>query len=816
MPTMVLRQILKDRRTLADIMDGGRPGLDRIRRRALVGEWERNSRLPDHVLRNRGEAGLGEVDSDWGLVRATLRAYVAEYLYRREQGIHVHFDKFGEWQRELADLSPLPFLAFALWQWNGAPDPAHLDEVQQYTGKYLDRLRHTMLITPHLPLVEDVIDVQGLHDRHIHLNGSTEIDKVWQDQLANVDEAIREIRQALPHPQRIGRQDTNRSMLAELYEQLSLTPAKVGHYLRVARRVRMVLCDYALGLGIKPHYSPKVLMVPGTLPELDLERRTSGHPLADHIPRDAGKLVPELLLLILVFRQLEKDAGKSIAGHLLHLYLLILNCVAVPLTIQGERQKGFDQFQKFTFTEMRSQSESGAYVDRFRQLNHAPKQDLAVLEGRFAPPDSPRKLAGLLLNILKDLNEYRGGKRPRPQSLTAAAEFSPQSQPGEPRMELYLVAHFIKEADQGPSRSVQDGCGTILPPCRHHKLRQKLMRRWRVLRHVREAFQVARRFIVGIDAAANEQHARPEVFAPLYRAARRSGMVNFTYHAGEDFEHLVGGIRAIAEAVRFLGLERGGRIGHGTAIGIDPDLWLRQMPQTIRMRRGEYLDDLVFAHGRLLGEQGFEHLLPQLERLIHDLSFKIYGQGHSPAMLWAAWKMRALDPLAIAPEAEGAVVVDHDLEREVRRLRKARQDHPGAFALFLRHHSAAGRRASVVQEAVATDWLPSKALRALQNGLLKDLASGQVTLETLPTSNVRISFYEDHAEHHVLRWLAEAPDSAPTVCVGSDDPGIFANSMRGEYYHLARELKRAGKTWDEVGQALRRLNHNSRIYGFRS
>lgn len=813
MPTLVLRQVLKDRRTLADILAGLRPDMDQLRRRALAGEWERSSGIPDHILRNRGDAGLKDAGTEWALLRAVLGAYADEYLYRRGGRVHVHFDKFGSWQAELADLSPLPFLAYGLWRWHGAPDLARPKEIRDYMAAHLGTLRNTLLITPHHPLVEDIITGQGLHDRHIHLNGSTEVDKVWQDQLANVAGAAREIRAQMPRLSRVGQTDVNKSMLAEFYEQLSLKPEEVGHCLRIARRLRMVLADFALDGAVG--FSCEQLTRRWALPELDLRRRTSEHPLMGRFPGSTGNLASELLLLILVFRRLEAMSGKSVIGHLLHLYLLILNCISVPLTIQGERQKGFDQFQKFTFTGMRNPSEGRAYVDRFRQLNHEPGQDLAVLEGRFAPSDDLDKMKRLVLNILNGLAKYRRRKRPF-FSLSEARDLEPSPVAGEPRMELYLVAHFIKEADRDPNPPRHEKPKSLLPPCRHHELRHKLMRRWRVIRHLRESYPVAKRFIVGIDAAANEQHARPEVFAPLYRAARRAGIVNFTYHAGEDFDHLVSGIRAVAEAVRFLNLRGGARIGHGTAIGIDPSLWRERVPKGIRMSQGDHLDDLVFAHTRLTGCQGFEYLLPMLEKKIHDLSSRIYGRGLSPAMLSAAWELRGLDPLAIPQLEAGGMPVDPDRQRELLRLRKAHRAHPGAFELFLLHHSPAVRRLSAVSENVDGHWLPIDALRRLQVCELEELAKRQVALETLPTSNVRISFYRNHAEHHVFRWLSEPPDVAPMVCVGSDDPGIFANSMRGEYYHLARELRQTGKNWNEVSQTLHFLNDNSRIYGFRS
>lgn len=800
MPTLVLRQFLKDRRTLAEAMVGRWPTPEQLCRRALVGEWERSSALPDHVLRNRREAALGAATSEWDILRAVLAAYADEYLLRRDGEVHVHFDKFGQWQTEIADLSPLPFLAFALWRWYGAPDLGNAESVRNYVGQRLRPFTHTSLIGPFDPKVEDLIGSDGLHDRHIHLNGSTEVDKVWQDQLAHIARAAAELKQALP---RLDRAATNdQSMLAELYEQLGLRPDAIYHHLRVARRLRMVLADYASGQ--EPTYRLDELVARYTIPALDVERRVREHPLARVAP-ERGKLIPELLLLITIFQRLESQPTAREPAKMLFLYLLILNGMAVPLTIQGERQKGFDQFQKFTFTGMRNPSEGKSYLDRFHQLNCSPRQDLAALEGRISPPDQIKKLRDLLTAILDGLNQYRGGGRIH--SLADAAGLAPAPRPGEPRMELTLVAHFIKKKESSKAAASTS--------CRHQGLRLDLMKRWRVLREVRNTDSAARRFIVGIDAAANEMHAPPEAFAPLFRAARRAGMSHFTFHAGEDFEHLISGIRAVAEAVEFLGLRAGNRIGHGTALGIDPALWLERMPSSITMTKANHLDDLVFAYHHLLGCPSLGHFLAPLEGQIRELSRHLYGETHDPSKLYQAWTYRRLDPLAIRQLASGATTVDGDRQREILRLRTARDEDPAHYQLFCRHHEAEVRRRGATPIKVATGWLGQAALRHLQEAILQNLVSRQIAIETLPTSNVRISFYRDHGEHHVFRWLAEKPEQAPPICVGSDDPGIFANSMRAEFYHLAREAKWRGANWSEVDKTLRRLNDDSRVFGFR-
>lgn len=41
-----------------------------------------------------------------------------------------------------------------------------------------------------------------------------------------------------------------------------------------------------------------------------------------------------------------------------------------------------------------------------------------------------------------------------------------------------------------------------------------------------------------------------------------------TYHTGEDFLDIVDGLRAIDEAMLFLQMEKGERLGHAMALGV--------------------------------------------------------------------------------------------------------------------------------------------------------------------------------------------------------------------------------------------------------
>jgi len=96
---------------------------------------------------------------------------------------------------------------------------------------------------------------------------------------------------------------------------------------------------------------------------------------------------------------------------------------------------------------------------------------------------------------------------------------------------------------------------------------------------------------------------------------------------------------------------------------------------------------------------------------------------------------------------------------------------------------------------------------------------GKVIVETLPSSNVRISQYQGFDEHHAQRWmripghLVEG-DPSISVALGSDDPGIFAADLRGEFYQLFAQARRCGVAEEQALGMVGQINDNGRIFRF--
>lgn len=79
----------------------------------------------------------------------------------------------------------------------------------------------------------------------------------------------------------------------------------------------------------------------------------------------------------------------------------------------------------------------------------------------------------------------------------------------------------------------------------------------------------------------------------------------------------------------------------------------------------------------------------------------------------------------------------------------------------------------------------------LQRKVMTLLKDNNIAIESMITSNVRISYYENYKDHHIVRWLMpseEEKNIIPIIVIASDDPGIFNNNMRIEFCHLDQIL----------------------------
>ena len=235
------------------------------------------------------------------------------------------------------------------------------------------------------------------------------------------------------------------------------------------------------------------------------------------------------------------------------------------------------------------------------------------------------------------------------------------------RAELGAVFHFSRDRGGGwrkghPNAYGLDRSYPGVPPDKHLRTLKNVgnpsgfrfarfylerRRHAQALVSVLRGFPLALRTLRGVDLCTDEAGVPIWVMAPLIRWVRDAGRVGatslkkqgraeitplrITVHAGEDFVHLLSGLRRLDDAIQYLRLEEGDRIGHGTALGLDPITWFERTGRVVQTLE-ERLFDLVWEWG-CYANQGIavgSARLPYLRSTIDRLSRKMFGGEQTP------------------------------------------------------------------------------------------------------------------------------------------------------------------------------------------
>ncbi len=359
--------------------------------------------------------------------------------------------------------------------------------------------------------------------------------------------------------------------------------------------------------------------------------------------------------------------------------------------------------------------------------------------------------------------------------------------------------------------------------------------------------------VTGLDVAGRELLTPPEVYAPAinylraepkkkYFGAYENGLVvrgpgghrrlRLSVHAGEDFNHIVTGMRRVDETIRYYDMRAHDRLGHALAVGIDVRKWLERNGD-IYLSQLDLLDDLVWLQRQAeKAASGFPAALAiskKYERWIVELGREIYGVPVTPHNLYAAWKLRRYCPVETSsyrkslhdPYIETAVVP------EDKRTGARESSGSGAlkpYELYHRYHYDAevrekGEKAVIIRyESLATGraahrdpWqrITDEDLElyaAIQDLMIQKIADRGIIIEANPSSNVYIAQLDGFDEHPVFRWhpvegLERESElynryglrkGNVKVCVNTDDPAIFVTTLYSEFKQLKSAALRKG------------------------
>ncbi|MFY9142112.1 hypothetical protein [Sulfuricurvum sp.] len=326
--------------------------------------------------------------------------------------------------------------------------------------------------------------------------------------------------------------------------------------------------------------------------------------------------------------------------------------------------------------------------------------------------------------------------------------------------------------------------------------------------------------VIAIDAVGKETHTPPEVFAPFFRYLRaqpksiRNAIalhntvmhhprLIITAHAGEDFNHIISGMRSVAECIEYFGMGKEDRIGHALSLGINPSDWFASQ-QVIFVTRGEYLDNLVWLSGILKEIKAENSYLTRYILKIQDLALaefrEIYGaHTESVSDMYCAWEYRKNCPLVYLDS------VNKKHYDEYSKFVCDRMDNEVARDIYQRYHTCKRVRdkskevKKIEKQEIDKDVL--EIYEMLQDYLIDKYAKAGIIFETNPSSNIFVSALSTYSKHPIFRFYPPKQSfmekgaqfnkyglrqGMASVTINSDDPAIFVTSIQNEYETLRR------------------------------
>lgn len=770
-----------------------------IKRHLLIKMHHLNNEIADHFYKQEIASQFDyrkNEDNDYDkienlsdlFIKGICNGLADEFLeFGSNKRVYVKENKFLEWQNLIANMSPAFLIAAFLASDKGIRHKSDLsiENIRAVFSDYiLPNCKYTTLLSPEIKSVKDLFENNnGFNDLHVHLNGVTEMDGVWQNLFYERDKNLLEITQKISD-------DTFKQQLEQIniFDRNDIFSVK--SLLDRALIIRDVFFDLIFGKIV-----PK---------NKNADSISGRHPFRNIFSEsDLETVLPnkeiryEVLMFYVVLMNIRKGIASEKLSSLLHEYLLIYGFFSEML-LHNQEEFGFEQFQNITNNNIREKVNE-FQLNKFYQLSGNDNDFLNFIEFRFSPKDNIDKQVELLNKIDTDWNKFITNK-------------NVSSQSGLKNTDYKLIAHFIKKSDKHQNNDKFED--SIKNDIRYYELRNELETKCEKLISTIRNFGTKNR-ITAVDAAASEFDTPPEVFASVFRKLRELNVVrHFTYHAGEDFYHILDGLRAIYEAIIFLDLQHGDRIGHASASGTDINTWADILMKELVIPQGIYLDDLIFVHCFIL-EQKIESLytkLPMIEIKIQEISRKIYNKSYGLEDLTSAWKKRFLDPRYIKEREFGRTLlgVPNDKYKSVDKI---------DFELIsLYNKKETYKKYKEPIEIDCFEIFDTNELTLIQKEMLAFMHKREIAIEALPTSNLRIGYHRNLKSYQLFNWYQWKIDGnpMPPIVLGTDDPGIFQTNIYNEYSMLYCYLVyEKGLTRSDVIKSIQDIHNNSRIYAFK-
>lgn len=504
---------------------------------------------------------------------------------------------------------------------------------------------------------------------------------------------------------------------------------------------------------------------------------------------------------------------------LYYLYLLIRNRFS-DVFIQKNSKYGFTNFQeyqdrKLCFIKGTDYLKLAAEMAVSENIND---NALETLELRISPKNTVVELKKTILGI-------DGFQKNGVSQVESFLKKQAEEKVWQGNKKYFYVIHFTKPSEKEWNEKKD------MYLCREEEERKKIEKQAKVIRDLRRECGDAAYRIYGIDAASTEVNFRPENYGQAFRYLSGEKQVNRsahydknrkylpdlrkTYHVGEDFYDIVDGLRAIDEAVLYLELKYGDRIGHGVALGLDVESYYQKRP-VIALPRQNKLDNLAWMIWKIQ-EFGIKVPPAYLDRLRYQFDDCYCEMHHHIEKLVSpdlnhyieSWKLRGDNPACFSNLNVDAAIKNKYLNpigewdnyalRDKKKYREILEHHtpdrPNAiFDLVYRYHyDNQLKKMGLEPVEVEITKEDVEIVKQLQLKMRNFVLRSGVAVESCPSSNFLISNLKDFKEiptYRIFPICEQKNDFVRlNVSVNTDDQGVFYTSLAKEYALLAGTLQ---------------------------
>ena len=539
--------------------------------------------------------------------------------------------------------------------------------------------------------------------------------------------------------------------------------------------------------------------------------------LSDEQEEHSRLLAGERFFLYSCFTACFSDTFSQEEQWLFYAYLLLKSQFRSEF-VQVNRQVGFHNFSAYDKRKKVAWKKFPEYWNEdIRQAINAAivEQKISYLEGRICPESSATEDISIIHKIDKAklfFDTHNREERFRLETWNIGFKMKNPSNNDNHS----FVMHFPKRSDQPLPQMVY---GLV---CRHFQYRIAIRSEAIQLAKALSNYDYLCHRIRGIDACSSEIGCRPEVFAPVFRYLRRFPvqyyrktvysrefpLLSITYHAGEDFLDISDGLRAIDEAMCFLGMDHGDRFGHALALGVDPVLHYNTKHMQCVMSKQDFLDNLTWVIfrspelGVVIGEPLLSRLLSRANSLLNEIYIDIL-QDKSVSLedYYHSMLLRGDDPACYRSGQFHLIPLTdpfdsfalNDNPEFASQLDLYRRQGKINELYFCYHYSLTAKRIGQCLDRmdITEDYIALMA--KLQIAMQHIVNDKGISIECNPSSNVLIGTFSYYRKHPILNFNnmgLNLPNKAVQmhVSINSDDPGVFDTSLAFEYALLARAL----------------------------